>query len=100
MPRRNQSMKWTTSSTVTPSATLGAITVPMSIRSEPEPNDLRIELPQPMPPNTSTAGKAAGSRSTSPAEAARQSRIITATMIRKSQTKPIWSPSRSECWAL
>ena len=93
-------MKWTTSSTVTPSATLGAITVPMSMSRLPVPSHLSRALPQPMPPNTITAGNAAGRRSTSPAEAARQRRIITATMIAKSKMKPIFRPSRSECCAL
>ena len=84
IPLRNQSMKWTTSSTVTPSATLGAITVPMSMSSVPASNDLSMAWVQPTPPNTISAGNAAGNSSTRPAETARQSTIITTTMIAKS----------------
>ena len=67
MPRRNQSMKCTTSSTVTPRATLGAITVPMSMSMLPVPSDLSSALHQPMPPNTITAGKESAIRSSSAA---------------------------------
>mgnify|MGYP007080405933 CR=1 FL=1 len=78
------------SSTDTPNATAGVITVPMS---------MMIPI-HPIAPNTTTTGIKLGSSRMTPEENDRCTRMIVATIRTRSVTKPKISPSSSEFWAL